>query len=548
MLFDTDVHWTAGAGRAFISCIACWALYSVAVYVYRLTLHPLAGYPGPKFAGASYLYEFWYDVVLGGKYTEEIRKLHERYGYLRHAGPCSPPHAACTTQHFLFQVQGRGRGWFDANGAVNCFIIDAIVEHCYGESPGFLDQEGWEPNCKDFFEVLETGFNCARHLPWVRRMLRWVPLSIMRYPVQMPEQLKRVTTVGGTGEAEVRPLFAELLKSDLPPQEKTPERLANDSNAAALAGPQSTTTALSNIVYHLVKQPHIAKRLQEEVMANVPDPAQLPSWPILEKLPYLSAVILEGLRTMYDFSHERLPYDSSQGRLVRVAVDEDLQYEDHRGIENSSVPAKRVYTIPRGTAVGMSACLVHLDESIYPEPNEFRPERWLDDAGQRHSRLDQYFLSFSRGSRFCVAFRLAYCVLYVNVAELALRVLPRLELIHTTKGLRKRYRPIIRISPNELDFCDPAAFFDIYSTASNGIKDPDFYNHLRVESDTMLLVDGDPADHNARFRPVATLCSARQYETHEASIVAKVEQFSNLASLSADRRRVAAASPRDTGL
>lgn len=54
----------------------------------------------------------------------------------------------------------------------------------------------------------------------------------------------------------------------------------------------------------------------------------------------------------------------------------------------------------------------------------------------------------------------------------------------------------------------------------------------------MLIVDGDPADHKARFRPVATLFSARQYETHEASIVANLEQFSNLGSLSAERRRV----------
>ena len=112
------------------------------------------------------------------------------------------------------------------------------------------------------------------------------------------------------------------------------------------------------------------------------------------------------------------------------------------------------------------------------------------------------------------------------------------KLIHTTKRLHKRYGPVIRISPNELDFCDPAAFFDIYNNTFNGIKDPDFYNHLRVESYTMLIVDGDPADHKARFRPVATLFSARQYETHEASVVAKVEQFSHLVSLSAKRGRV----------
>ncbi|KAM4057409.1 cytochrome p450 [Hirsutella rhossiliensis] len=450
MLLDANVHWTAVAWRAFVSAVACWALYSVAVYVYRLTLHPLAGYPGPKFAAASYLYEFWHDVVLDARYTEEIAKLHERYGPLIRINPhelhCSDPSFVDVlypvagnrrrnkTEHQMSGFGGLslcGRGWFDAGGAFNCFTTDAIVEYCYGESPGFLDQEGWQPNCKDVFEALETRSHFTRHLPWLARSIMRTMSgtydSPLRYHVQMPERLKRVIAVGGTDEAKTRPVFAELLRSDLPPHEKTPKRLAYDSNGAALAGPQSTATALSNIVYRLVKQPDIAKRLREEVMANVPDPKELPSWPTLEQLPYLSAVILEGLRLIFDFSQERLSYEPSQERLARVAVDEDLQYEDDGGVESGHLPAKTVYTIPRGTAVGMSACLVHLDESIFPEANAFRPERWLDDAGQRHSRLDRHLLSFSKGSRFCVGFQLAYCVLYVSVAELALRVLPRLE-------------------------------------------------------------------------------------------------------------------------
>lgn len=112
------------------------------------------------------------------------------------------------------------------------------------------------------------------------------------------------------------------------------------------------------------------------------------------------------------------------------------------------------------------------------------------------------------------------------------------KLLHTTRELHKHYGPIIRISPNELDFCDPQAFFDIYNTTFNGIKDPDFYNHLRVESDTMLIVDGDPAEHKARFRPVATLFSSRQYEVHQAKILERVEQFTNLVALSAKSGRV----------
>lgn len=227
----------------------------------------------------------------------------------------------------------------------------------------------------------------------------------LRYHVQMPDRLKRVIALGGEGEAETVPVFAELLKSDLPPEEKTPKRLAYDSNGAALAGPQSTATTLSNIVYHLVKQPDVAKKLKEEMTTNVPNPGTLPSWTALEQLPYLSAVILEGLRLIFDFSQERLSYEPSQERLARVAVDEELVYEDHGGSKNGSSSAKNMYVIPRGTAVGMSACLVHLDGSVFPQPHKFRPERWLDENGQRHHHLDRHLLSFSKGTRHCVGFQ-----------------------------------------------------------------------------------------------------------------------------------------------
>lgn len=41
--------------------------------------HPLAGYQKPKLAAASYFYELWSDVVPGGRYTSQIKYLHELY-------------------------------------------------------------------------------------------------------------------------------------------------------------------------------------------------------------------------------------------------------------------------------------------------------------------------------------------------------------------------------------------------------------------------------------------------------------------------------------
>jgi hypothetical protein len=54
--------------------------YIIAVTIYRLFFHPLAGFPGPKLAAITYLYESYFDIVQGGQYTFKIRELHRKYG------------------------------------------------------------------------------------------------------------------------------------------------------------------------------------------------------------------------------------------------------------------------------------------------------------------------------------------------------------------------------------------------------------------------------------------------------------------------------------
>jgi len=56
----------------------------------------------------------------------------------------------------------------------------------------------------------------------------------------------------------------------------------------------------------------------------------------------------------------------------------------------------------------MSAGLLHRNTSIFPSPQEFRPERWLNNPS-----LSCYLFSFSKGSRHCVGINLSYSELYV---------------------------------------------------------------------------------------------------------------------------------------
>lgn len=57
----------------------CCAYFSIKS-LYRLYLHPLRHFPGPKLAAITHGCEFYHDVVRHGMYIWEIEKMHQQYG------------------------------------------------------------------------------------------------------------------------------------------------------------------------------------------------------------------------------------------------------------------------------------------------------------------------------------------------------------------------------------------------------------------------------------------------------------------------------------
>jgi len=61
--------------------VVAWVAYRVGIALYNISpYHPLARFPGPKIAAASYLYEAYYDWWLVGRYGKVIARMHESYG------------------------------------------------------------------------------------------------------------------------------------------------------------------------------------------------------------------------------------------------------------------------------------------------------------------------------------------------------------------------------------------------------------------------------------------------------------------------------------
>lgn len=58
--------------------------------IYRITLHPLAKFPGPKVPAITRWYEAYYEVFVdgtGGKFGEKIEEWHKQYGPIIRINP-----------------------------------------------------------------------------------------------------------------------------------------------------------------------------------------------------------------------------------------------------------------------------------------------------------------------------------------------------------------------------------------------------------------------------------------------------------------------------
>ena len=202
-------------------------------------------------------------------------------------------------------------------------------------------------------------------------------------------------------------IFETLIESDGPAEERSMKRLVDEGIILIGAGTVTTAHALATVTYHVLANPAVLETLQKELQDAMPDGADIPPQTLLvrlEHLPYLTACITEGLRLAHAISH----------RNLRVAPDRSLKFQD--------------WTIPPGTATGMSAYMVHLNPTFFPAPQEFRPERWLEgDVG----RVKRVYMPFGKGNRICMGMNLAYSELYMTLAAVFRRF--DMKLFETTR-------------------------------------------------------------------------------------------------------------------
>lgn len=244
-----------------------------------------------------------------------------------------------------------------------------------------------------------------KQFPHLISMLNLLPYPLLQIISPLAAQLR--VSVGRTmtsihavlSDSKSHPTIFHTLRDDpnLPTSEKSMSRLLAEARAIVAAGTLTTAHTLSITTYHILSNPTILTRLLAELEAAIPDSTASVPWQTLESLPYLTAVISEGIRVSYGVS----------GRLTRVHPDTALKCGK--------------WTIPPGTPVSMSIRDSNDNPAIFADPHIYNPDRWLCGETELLEK-QKALMNFGRGTRRCVGENLAYAEIYVALGTVMRRL------------------------------------------------------------------------------------------------------------------------------
>ena len=172
------------------------------------------------------------------------------------------------------------------------------------------------------------------------------------------------------------------------------------------AGSETTSSSLNSCVLYLSAYPDVQAKAHEE-LDRVVGNDRSPTFEDEPALPYIHAIVKEILR-IRPVTNMGTPHYTTA----------DITYKD--------------FFIPKNSIVCIQQYPIHYDESRYPNPEKFQPERYLNypfKAGHYAALPDPYerdHFSFGAGRRICSGIHLAENSLFITVAKIlwAFKILP----------------------------------------------------------------------------------------------------------------------------
>ncbi|KAF5854193.1 hypothetical protein GGP41_006990 [Bipolaris sorokiniana] len=447
---------------AALAALAALAAYVVAVLTYNIYLHPLASFPGPPLAGATVYWKAYIECIANRSFCHYLVDLHARYGDILHFANPQAYHdiynnknrwdkearlyksfnedrssfgfltyaEAKDRKHVLnpsfsqaairsaeglcvdkikalcaaFERQAKASKPTDLFYAFRCMSVDVITTLCFGNPIHAVDAPDFNAPIvvaldastpvSLYFKYSDLFKNfILKCPPKLSRILSPLTAGLIDLNQLLMQQINDLTN--DPEKLKLLPhnmtVFHRLMDPEAHRDKKVPsaDSLYEETQALMFGGADTTGNTLMVGSFHLLKDPTKFQKLKTELLEHWPSLQNgEPTLKELEDLPYLNAVIKESLRLSSGVTAGLLRVVPATGATITGKV------------------------VPPGTIVSCGSTFVHYNADIFPEPDKFVPERWLETP-----ELDNWLVAFSRGPRMCLGINLAWAELRLAFAH-----------------------------------------------------------------------------------------------------------------------------------
>ncbi|MCJ1289196.1 hypothetical protein MMC34_000728 [Xylographa carneopallida] len=464
----------------FFYLVGSASVYGLALVVYRLTLHPLAKFPGPKFTAATKWWEFYLDVIAGegGRFMDEVDQMHEKYGPIVRINPDEIHVKDSTWLDVIYSgpgpirnkyapsahMSGVPNGTFGTldhhvhrqrRSAVKGFVSkrtvrtaqvsirETIEELCSIITQSAAKKDVFDCNLQflawstdsvnRFLDCSPMGLlhDVGRAIEWkqtIRAVVELTPL-VKQFPLVMPMVLHLPQWLVRAFSPDLNRILimhkgmqASAIHAAEDFKLKGSHQIANPS-----AKPNAYHAILSSSLAPSEKEPN---RLSQEILTLFVGGSATTAR-VMTRVAYHVTADREVFLRLRKELEEAMPDPFTTPELEEL---ERLQYLTavvKEALRIATALMSRLplisphrpleyadWVIPAGTPVSMTPSSVLMDPSIFRNPTAFAPTRWLLGSPAEKVALERFFVPFGRGSRMCVGMNFAWAELVVATATI----------------------------------------------------------------------------------------------------------------------------------
>ncbi|KAL1619767.1 hypothetical protein SLS56_009968 [Neofusicoccum ribis] len=421
------------AATALWTVVGLTLTWAASLIVYRLFIHPLARFPGPKFAAATRWYEFYFEIVKspGGQFHRELNRMHDQYGPIVRITPN--------------ELHVRDSSWFDVLYASNPTHRDkyppaaqlaglplgthGTVQHDLhrkrrtANAPMFSKravasaQDLIREHVNELAEVFATKVGNDEPVELQTTFLAYTTDTIYHYMFDKDSGYQRNPEAAKSWRRSMQAVsqatpFMKQFPWLLSRVMLLPDWVLQWGLTRAqpdVAGLLGTHKLMAEIVSNYVAADRTPadsdKKVHDEERAfskpkTIFQAIENSALPAHEKSP--SRLAQEGLTVLFAGGEtgSRVLANTVYHLLANPDILNKVKGEIFEAAEGSEkLPDVKVLErLPWLNPISMSIPDIVHSENIFPEPMKFMPERWFNATDLQN----RYFVPFGKGTRMCV--------------------------------------------------------------------------------------------------------------------------------------------------